>query len=177
MTHALCTHKPAENKAEIGGLSGTPLKPFTLATLRALRPLLPASIPIFGCGGISSGADALEYAKEGATAVQLYTSFGYDGVGAPRRIKDELAALLRAEGTTWAQVVRAAVESTSLQELPEPEPVRPEEVTVAQLVKEAEEHARKLLMEKLSGLEREAAAAQLILVVLHQPEISLSAST
>ena len=115
------------------------MQPLSLRALRTLRTHLPARIPIIGCGGIASGADALEFARAGCTAVQLYTSFGYDGVGAPRRIKDELAALLRAEGTTWAQVVRAAVESTSLQELPAPEPVRPEEVTVAQLVKEAEE--------------------------------------
>ena len=95
-------------------MSGTPLKPFTLATLRALRPLLPASIPIFGCGGISSGADALEYAKEGATAVQLYTSFGYDGVGTCRRIKDELVDLLKQEGTTWAELVKKSVLGTAL---------------------------------------------------------------
>ena len=132
------------NRIESGGLSGVPLKPYTLATLRALRPLLPASVPIFGCGGISTGADALEYAREGCTAVQLYTSFGYDGVGAPRRIKDELAALLRAEGTTWSQVVGQAVQAKSWQEPPPPAPVRPGEATVEQLVAEAEELKRLL---------------------------------
>ncbi|EKM50326.1 uncharacterized protein PHACADRAFT_264935 [Phanerochaete carnosa HHB-10118-sp] len=134
------------NRVETGGLSGLPLKPYTLATLCALRPLLPASVPIFGCGGINTGADALEYAREGCTAVQLYTGFGYDGVGAPRRIKDELAALLKAEGTTWSAVVRKAVEEKSWKEPPLPEPVRPEEVTVQQLVAEAEE-LKKLLDE------------------------------
>lgn len=134
---------------ETGGLSGIPLKPFTLATLRALRPLLPASIPIFGCGGISTGADALEYAREGCTAVQLYTSFGYDGVGTPRRIKDELTQLLKAENTTWSQVVKKAVDEKSMKELPPPEPVKPEEVTVAQLVAEAEELKR--LLDEFGG--------------------------
>lgn len=137
-------HLSVDNKAEVGGLSGTPLKPFTLATLRALRPLLPASIPIIGCGGISSGADALEYAKEGATAVQLYTSFGYDGVGTCRRIKDELVDLLKQEGTTWAELVKTSVQEKCLKEVPPLEPVKPEEVTVSQLVKEAEE-LKKLL--------------------------------
>jgi dihydroorotate dehydrogenase len=130
---------PKANRAETGGLSGAPLKPYTLATLRALRPLLPASVPIFSCGGISTGADALEYAKEGATAVQIYTSFGYDGVGTPRRIKDELTHLLKAEGTTWSQVVQKAIAEKSLKELPPPEPVKPEEITVQQLIAEAEE--------------------------------------
>ena len=102
------TGSPA-NQYEVGGLSGVPLKQYSLATLRTLRGLLPATIPIFGCGGISSGADALEYARAGATAVQLYTSFGFEGVGVPRRVKDELVEALRKEGTTWAEVVKKAV--------------------------------------------------------------------
>lgn len=135
-------HDP--NRIETGGLSGAPLKPYTLATLRALRPLLPASMPLIGCGGITSGADALEYARAGCAAVQLYTAFGYDGPGAPRRIKDELAALLRAQGTTWAAVVADAVGQKSWKEPPPPPPVRPEEATVEQLVAEAEELKRLL---------------------------------
>ena len=118
----------------MGGLSGTPLKPLSLATLRCLRALLPGSVPIFGCGGISSGEDALEYARAGATAVQLYTCFGFEGVGAPRRIKDELTALLRKEGTTWSAVVKKAVKEKSL-----PVPVKAGEGTVAQLIEEAQE--------------------------------------
>jgi len=101
------------NKGEQGGLSGKPLKPFTLAALRILRPQIPASIPLIGCGGISSGADALEYAKAGASLVQIYTSFGYDGAGACRRIKDELKELLAKEGATWQGVVDDAVNGLS----------------------------------------------------------------
>ncbi|CDO68192.1 hypothetical protein BN946_scf184938.g44 [Trametes cinnabarina] len=104
------------NKFEQGGLSGPPLKPYALATLRTLRGLLPPSIPLIGCGGISSGADALEYARAGASAVQLYTAFGYGGVGVCRQVKDELAALLRQEGKTWSQVVQEAVAQTSFKE-------------------------------------------------------------
>ncbi|TDL23872.1 hypothetical protein BD410DRAFT_786540 [Rickenella mellea] len=103
-------------KIETGGLSGTPLKPLSLRALRTLRTHLPARIPLIGCGGISSGADALEYARAGATAVQLYTGFGYDGVGACRRIKDQLAEELRREGTTWADVVAKSVRELSKKE-------------------------------------------------------------
>ncbi|TFK79379.1 FMN-linked oxidoreductase [Polyporus arcularius HHB13444] len=85
------------NKVEQGGLSGPPLKRYSLATLRTLRGLLPASIPIIGCGGISSGVDALEFAHAGAAA-------------------DELAALLRKEGKTWQEVMREYVQKTSLRE-------------------------------------------------------------
>ncbi|KAJ7720599.1 dihydroorotate dehydrogenase [Mycena maculata] len=91
------TQRPSDlvhpNKSETGGLSGAPLKQYSLAALRTLRKNLPARIPLIGCGGISTGADALEYAKSGATLVQVYTGFGYDGVGACRRIKDQLKAV------------------------------------------------------------------------------------
>ncbi|PSR76003.1 hypothetical protein PHLCEN_2v8744 [Hermanssonia centrifuga] len=132
------------NQVEVGGLSGIPLKPYSLATLRSLRPLLPASIPIFGCGGISSGADALEYAKAGATAVQLYTSFGFDGAGTPRRIKDELVDELKREGTTWAEVTRKAIAEKSLKEEPPVEPVKAGKGAVEMLVAEAKELGRLL---------------------------------
>ncbi|KAJ7606189.1 hypothetical protein DFH06DRAFT_1287167 [Mycena polygramma] len=102
------------NKTEIGGLSGAPLKQYSLAALRTLRKNLPARIPLIGCGGISTGADALEYAKAGASLVQVYTGFGYDGAGACRRIKDELVDELAREGSTWAEVVEKAVSQLSL---------------------------------------------------------------
>ena len=81
--------------------------------MRTLRKHLPADIPLIGCGGISSGADALEFARAGANAVQIYTAFGYDGVGACRRIKDEISDILRREGTTWSDVVTKAVAKLS----------------------------------------------------------------
>ena len=78
----------------------------SLTTLRTLRTLLPSSTPIFGCGGISSATDAIAFAESGATAVQLWTSFAYNGAGTPRRMKDELTAELKKRGLTWMDVVR-----------------------------------------------------------------------
>ncbi|KAJ1307127.1 hypothetical protein OPQ81_001245 [Rhizoctonia solani] len=94
---------------EIGGLSGPPLLPLSLKAVKALRAHLPANIPIIGCGGISSGPDALEFARAGASSIQLYTAFGYSGVGTARRIKDELSDELRRLNTTWERVVDEAV--------------------------------------------------------------------
>jgi dihydroorotate dehydrogenase len=88
---------------ETRGLSGSPLKQYSLAALRTLRTHLPASIPLIGCGGISTGADAFEYAKAGASLVQVYTSFAYDGAGTCRRIKGELLEALN-EGKTWRRL-------------------------------------------------------------------------
>ncbi|KIL69459.1 hypothetical protein M378DRAFT_69747 [Amanita muscaria Koide BX008] len=123
------------NKGETGGLSGAILKPIALDTLRTLRGLLPSSIPIIGCGGIRSGADALEYAKAGACMVQVFTGFTYEGVGNCRRIKDELVQELAKQGTTWQAVVNEAVDGLSAKEKP---------TTVDSAVKQLMHEAREL---------------------------------
>jgi hypothetical protein len=69
---------------------------------------LPASIPVIGCGGISTGEQAVEMAKSGASIVQVYTSFGYRGVGTPRLLKDEIANTLSAS-QNWRGVVGTEV--------------------------------------------------------------------
>ena len=124
--------------------------PYSLQALKTLRAHLPSSIPLIGCGGISSGADALEYARAGASLVQVYTGFGYDGVGTCRRIKDELIPLLKAEGKTWRGVVDEAVQMLSWKG-PEPQrpiSVEPGEATVGKLIEEAEE--LKVLLDQLA---------------------------
>ena len=120
------------------------MKALTLATLKTLRSNLPASIPIISCSGISTGRDALDYAQAGASYVQLYTSFGYDGVGTARRIKDELSEELKKLGTTWKDVVRESVQRTSLRERSGNDSTRQPEATVQSLIQEAEE-LKKLL--------------------------------
>ncbi|KAJ9113173.1 hypothetical protein QFC22_006012 [Naganishia vaughanmartiniae] len=87
--------------SETGGLSGKPVKSLSLLTLSALRALLPTSIPIIGCGGISNGNDAVDFLNAGADMVQAYTAFGYTGVGFARKVKDEIAANLERHSTTW----------------------------------------------------------------------------
>ena len=100
----------------------------------------------------------MEYAKAGATAVQVYTSFSYDGVGACRRIKDELVEELKKEGTTWMEVVDKAIGEKSLKEEEQPKPVKPGEGTVAQLIEEAEELTK--LLDKLGDKFAEDVANQ-----------------
>jgi dihydroorotate dehydrogenase len=119
------------NRAEQGGLSGAPLQSLSLKVVRDLRKRLPAHVPIIGCGGISSGADALAFARAGASYVQLYTVFGYDGAGACRRIKDELTEELARNDTTWRSVVERAVRENAA--------APSESVGVQQLIRQAEE--------------------------------------
>ncbi|EFJ30613.1 hypothetical protein SELMODRAFT_440247 [Selaginella moellendorffii] len=88
---------------EMGGLSGKPL--FTLSTevLREMYQLTWGKIPLVGCGGISSGEEAYVKIRAGATLVQLYTTFAYEGPALIPRIKAELAACLERDGFKSAQ--------------------------------------------------------------------------
>ncbi|CAG8768999.1 807_t:CDS:2, partial [Acaulospora morrowiae] len=88
---------------EAGGLSGPPIKNLSLRALRKIYKRTDGKITLIGCGGIDNAEDALEYAKAGATLVQLYTSFGYDGVGKAREIKDGLVKLLKDK--SWSDVI------------------------------------------------------------------------
>lgn len=103
-----------EHVRETGGLSGPPVKPLALKALTTVNKRLQGKLAIIGCGGIASGQDALDYAKAGASAIELYTSFGYQGVGLPRRLKDELIELLKAEGKTWKQVVGSGIDLSQI---------------------------------------------------------------
>ena len=52
-------------------------------------------LPIIGVGGVRSGRDAYEKLRAGASLVQLYTSLALEGPPVVRRIKTELADILR----------------------------------------------------------------------------------
>jgi dihydroorotate dehydrogenase len=81
-----------------GGLSGKPLFNLSTSCLAAMYRLTQGRIPIIGCGGIASGADAYAKIRAGASLVQLYSALVFHGPGLVGRIKGELAAKLRADG-------------------------------------------------------------------------------
>ena len=98
----------SRHAAETGGLSGAPL--FTLATqcLSDLYRLTGGKIPIIGCGGVASGADAYAKIRAGASLVQLYSALVFHGPERVLSIKRDLAARLRADGyTSVAEAVGA----------------------------------------------------------------------
>ncbi len=76
---------------ETGGLSGSPLKNRSTEVIRFLADKSDRSFPIIGVGGIHSAADALEKLEAGASLVQLWTGFVYEG---PALIKQINKALL-----------------------------------------------------------------------------------
>ena len=66
---------------EAGGLSGAPVKTLSTQVIRGLKAALGDALPIFGVGGILSGADAQEKIDAGASLVQLYSGLIYRGPG------------------------------------------------------------------------------------------------
>jgi dihydroorotate dehydrogenase len=74
------------NKSETGGLSGKPLSHRSTDVIRFLSKKSNNAFPIIGVGGIHSPEDALEKIKAGASLVQLYTGFVYEGPGVVKRI-------------------------------------------------------------------------------------------
>ena len=60
--------------------------------------LTEGKVPIIGVGGISSGEDAYEKIKAGASAIEVYSALVYHGIGLVPQIKKDLAELLRKDG-------------------------------------------------------------------------------
>lgn len=81
----------SEHKTETGGMSGKPLKKRSTEVIRFLSEKSNKAFPIIGVGGIHSAEDALEKLEAGASLVQLYTGFIYEG---PKLIKDINQAVL-----------------------------------------------------------------------------------
>ncbi len=69
-----------------GGLSGLPVQHTSTAVVRQIARETNGTIPIIASGGIFNGADAAEKLKAGATLVQVWTGFIYEGPGIIRRI-------------------------------------------------------------------------------------------
>lgn len=79
----------SKHAAEIGGLSGKPLKEKSTKVIEDVYKLTNGKTVIIGVGGISSGEEAFEKILAGASVVQIYTSFIYHGPPIVTKIKKE----------------------------------------------------------------------------------------
>ncbi len=100
----LSTLPPALAK-ETGGLSGRPLFDLSTRVLADMYRLTKGKIPLIGCGGVFTGADAYAKIRAGASLVQIYTAMIYEGPYVAIRIAQDLAALLKRDG--FASVAEA----------------------------------------------------------------------
>lgn len=78
-----------------GGLSGKPVKNKSNEVLTYLRNSLGPDFPIIGVGGIMTPEDAWEKIQAGASLIQIYTGFIYEGPGFVREINNFLVRQLK----------------------------------------------------------------------------------
>ena len=83
---------------EPGGLSGKPLRALATSFVRHLYRAVGGKLPIIGVGGIFTADDAYEKIKAGASAVQIYTGFVYEGPATVKRINRGLIRLMARDG-------------------------------------------------------------------------------
>ena len=83
---------------ETGGLSGKPLFNQANKILELIYRETQGSIILIGVGGVSSGYDAYQKIKLGASLVQLYSAFAFQGPSLINRINKELVQLVKKDG-------------------------------------------------------------------------------
>jgi dihydroorotate dehydrogenase len=81
-----------------GGLSGAPLRRRSTEIIASLYRQSAGSMQIIGVGGIFSAEDAWEKICAGASLIQLYTGFIYEGPGIARAINRGLIEIIKREG-------------------------------------------------------------------------------
>jgi dihydroorotate dehydrogenase len=91
-----------------GGLTGPRILPNAIRNVRELYEATGGRVAISALGGISSGADAFAAIAAGATTVELYTAFVYQGPGIVRRIATELLELIEQSGVRDVNELRGS---------------------------------------------------------------------
>jgi dihydroorotate dehydrogenase len=84
--------------SQAGGLSGVPLMAKSTAVLKLVARRAGGRMILVGVGGVASGNDVLTKIKAGATLVQLYSAFAFDGPALIPRLLHELGEAMSAQG-------------------------------------------------------------------------------
>jgi len=96
------THPIESSRLQVGrgGLSGAPLFEHTELMIADIQAQVQGEVAIIACGGVSTGEHVWKLLASGASAVQLYTAFIYEGPGLPARINKRVSKLMSAAGIT-----------------------------------------------------------------------------
>lgn len=87
----LQTGSEAVNDIGMGGLSGKPLRQKSTQIVQYIVKQTSGALPVIASGGIFTGADANEKLLAGASLIQVWTGFIYEGPGIVKNICSELA--------------------------------------------------------------------------------------
>jgi dihydroorotate dehydrogenase len=104
---------PAAAAVEGGGISGAPLRNKALNALRCVRRVAGDRLVLISVGGVASADDVWERILAGATLVQVYTAFVYQGPAWPARVNRELARRVRAAGVSSVEELVGAGETVA----------------------------------------------------------------
>lgn len=88
----------SQNQDEQGGLSGYPLNKKSDEILANFYQLTKGQIPIIGVGGVSNASDVYRKIKLGASLVQIYSAFIYEGFSLVEKIKKDLSLMVEEDG-------------------------------------------------------------------------------
>jgi dihydroorotate dehydrogenase len=83
---------------EAGGISGAPLRQRSTEVIRFIHQQTQGQLPIIGVGGIFTAEDAWEKITAGASLIQVYTGWVYEGPWMVRRILEGLVHKLEEKG-------------------------------------------------------------------------------
>ncbi|MCA1605482.1 MAG: quinone-dependent dihydroorotate dehydrogenase, partial [Acidobacteria bacterium] len=94
----LKTNSEAVRACGDGGLSGAPLKQRSRQMIATLYNMTEGLMPLIGVGGIFTADDAWEMIAAGASLVQIYTGFIYEGPTIVKTINEGLRRIISNEG-------------------------------------------------------------------------------
>lgn len=80
----------------VGGLSGPCIKPIAVCSVYEIAKEIET--PIMGCGGVTTGEDAIEFFMAGASAVQIGTAILSRGMSVFRKVASEIEEFLKENG-------------------------------------------------------------------------------
>lgn len=81
-----------DNADQAGGLSGLPVRDKSTQVIKTLHSYLGGKLPIIGVGGIVDGASAVDKIRAGASLVQVYSGFIYEGPALVTEVAAAIAA-------------------------------------------------------------------------------------
>lgn len=83
---------------EAGGISGAPLKQRSTDVIREIWQYTEGKLPIIGTGGVASADDAWDKITAGASLLEVYTGWIYQGPGLAKQVLSGLVAKLEQQG-------------------------------------------------------------------------------